>query len=80
MRYRVNLHILLRGHADELQDASLIEDCLENARRIINGEAESRPLDPSLLLKVEKMCLDHRDVLNYINQNSNVYQFGKNLV
>lgn len=46
MRYRGEFAYIASGHADELQDASLIEDCLENARRIINGEAESRPLDP----------------------------------
>jgi glyoxylase-like metal-dependent hydrolase (beta-lactamase superfamily II) len=43
--YRAEFDSILWGHAQGLQDASLVEDCLENARRILSG-IEGEPMAP----------------------------------
>jgi glyoxylase-like metal-dependent hydrolase (beta-lactamase superfamily II) len=43
--YRAEFDNILWGHGQGLQDASLVEDCLENARRILSG-LEGEPMAP----------------------------------
>lgn len=42
---RAEFDYILSGHGQGLQDASLVEDCLENARRILSG-IEGGPMAP----------------------------------
>jgi glyoxylase-like metal-dependent hydrolase (beta-lactamase superfamily II) len=45
LRHRAEFDNILWGHGQELQDASLVEDCLENARRVLSG-IEGEPMAP----------------------------------
>lgn len=47
MKHREAFDYIASGHAERLEDASLMEDCLENAKRIVAGKADARPLEIS---------------------------------